>query len=328
VEKGEFHIVLGASGEGKTTILNMVAGVLRPDRGSIYIGDELVDDSGARYVLPEERDTGYVFQNWALYPHMRVFDNIAFPLRMKKLAPEEIKRRVKEVAELLRIEQLLDRKPSQLSGGQQQRVAVARAIVKQPRVLLMDEPFSNLDPSLRNSVRIEIKSLVKRLGITTIMATHDHEEALMLGDRIAVLSRGKAIQVGSPQEIYERPRTLYVATFVGKAVPIEISDENVIACISELLNTGDAIPPEARYVAIKAEDVEIVSNSTGPAARISATWYQGDRWFLQVLLCDKITLRAQVDASRNFSPGEKVRIRVRKAYIYGKEENLIKVHEA
>ncbi|MGC8836674.1 MAG: ABC transporter ATP-binding protein, partial [Infirmifilum sp.] len=156
-EKNEFLVVLGASGEGKSTILNIISGVVRPDKGRVVIDGEVVDDSGKTYIPPEKRDIGYVFQNYALYPHMTAFDNIAFPLRMRKLPENEVKKRVLEVAEMLRISHVLDHKPSQLSGGQQQRVAVARAIVKEPKLLLMDEPFSNIDPALRASVRWELK---------------------------------------------------------------------------------------------------------------------------------------------------------------------------
>lgn len=323
VGKGELFVLLGASGEGKTTILNMVAGVVRPERGRIYIDDVLVDDSGDIYTPPEERDIGYVFQNWALYPHMRVFDNIAFPLKMKKIPSDEIRRRVREVAEMLRIDHLLDRRPSQLSGGQQQRVAVARAIVKQPRVLLMDEPFSNLDPSLRGSVRLEIRGLIKRLGITTIMATHDHEEALMLGDRVAVLNMGRIAQAGSPQEIYEKPATLYVAAFVGKATVVEISDERARACVSELLGSGDSVPREAAYLALKAEDV--IMGDTGAMAIIQSAWYQGDTWLLQLSLCGGVVVRARAGVLKHSRPGDIVRIRARRVYFYRGDGDLLGV---
>jgi len=210
IRDSEFFILLGPSGCGKTTTLRIIAGLEEPTKGKVYIDGEDVTD-----LPPKERDVAMVFQNYALYPHMRVYDNIAFPLKLRKLPKAEIKRRVKEIAELLQIKDLLNRYPKQLSGGQQQRVALARALVRNPRVWLMDEPLSNLDAKLRTIMRAEIKKLQKNLGITTIYVTHDQVEAMTMADRIAVMNKGRVLQVGTPKDIYHRPRSMFVAGFIG-----------------------------------------------------------------------------------------------------------------
>ena len=216
IRDGEFFVLLGPSGSGKTTLLRCIAGLERPERGRILIGEKVVFDAEAKIFLPpKERDVAMVFQNYALYPHMKVFDNIAFPLRIRKLPKEEIRKKVIEVAKLLRIDDLLDRYPRQLSGGQQQRVALARALVRNPKVFLMDEPLSNLDAKLRVVMRAELKKLQKELGITTIYVTHDQAEAMTMADRIAILNEGRVVQIGTPSELYYKPVNLFVAGFVG-----------------------------------------------------------------------------------------------------------------
>ncbi|ABM80180.1 ABC transporter ATP-binding protein [Hyperthermus butylicus] len=210
VEDGEFMVLLGPSGCGKTTTLRLIAGLEKPDEGRILFGSRDVTT-----LAPRERNVSMVFQSYAVWPHMKVFDNIAFPLRIKKYPEEEIRRRVKWAAELLQIEELLNRYPAQLSGGQRQRVAVARAIVVEPEVLLMDEPLSNLDALLRVKMRSELKKLQRRIGVTTIYVTHDQVEAMTMGDRIAVMNKGKIMQVGTPNEVYNKPANMFVAGFIG-----------------------------------------------------------------------------------------------------------------
>jgi multiple sugar transport system ATP-binding protein len=207
----EFLALLGPSGCGKTTTLRCIAGLETPDEGEIYIAGKLVSD-----LPPRERDVAMVFQSYALYPHMTAFDNIAFPLKIRKIHKQEIKKRVKEVADLLQIGQLLDRKPKALSGGQAQRVALGRAIIRQPKVFLMDEPLSNLDAKLRDLMRVELKRLQKELAITTVYVTHDQSEAMSLGDRIAIMNQGILQQLGSPNEIYRHPDNIFVANFMGR----------------------------------------------------------------------------------------------------------------
>ena len=210
VQDGEFFVLLGPSGCGKTTTLRIIAGLEKPTSGKVYIDGEDVTD-----LPPKDRDVAMVFQTWALYPHMKVYDNIAFPLKIKGLRKEEIGKKVKEIAKLLRIEELLDRYPKQLSGGQQQRVALARALVRRPRVWLLDEPLSNLDALLRVYMRAELKRLQREFNVTTIYVTHDQVEAMTMADRIAVMSEGIIMQIDKPLEIYNNPKTLFVARFIG-----------------------------------------------------------------------------------------------------------------
>ncbi len=210
VRDGEFVALLGPSGCGKTTTLLMIAGIYKPTKGRILFDEVDVTD-----LPPKDRNIGMVFQSYALYPHMTVYDNIAFPLKLKKVPKHEIDKKVKEVAKLLQIDNLLNRKPAQLSGGQQQRVALGRALVKEPDVLLLDEPLSNLDAKLRVMMRAEIKRLQKELKITTIYVTHDQVEAMSMADRIAVMRAGRLQQYAEPEVLYNKPINLFVAGFIG-----------------------------------------------------------------------------------------------------------------
>jgi multiple sugar transport system ATP-binding protein len=210
VNEGEFLILVGPSGCGKTTALRMVAGLEQVTSGEIAIDGRVVND-----VVPTERDIAMVFQNYALYPHMSVSDNIAFPLRQQKVKKAAIRERVAEAARLLNIEDLLDRKPRELSGGQRQRVAIGRALVRRPKAFLMDEPLSNLDAKLRVQMRAELLSLHQRIGITTIYVTHDQTEAMTLGDRVVVMRHGVVQQVDAPERLYRKPANMFVAGFIG-----------------------------------------------------------------------------------------------------------------
>lgn len=216
IEDGEFMALLGPSGCGKTTTLRLIAGLERVTRGRILFDDKVMDDGGITYVAPRFRKVSMVFQSYALFPHMRVFDNIAFPAAIAKIPKDEIRKRVHEVASLFGIEGLLDRKPHELSSGQQQRVALARALVLRPEVLLLDEPLANLDAKLRVAARAELKRLHKKeFKCTTIYVTHDQIEALSMADRIAVMNEGRIQQVGTPEDLYDRPENLFVAGFIG-----------------------------------------------------------------------------------------------------------------
>jgi multiple sugar transport system ATP-binding protein len=212
----EFFVLLGPSGCGKSTMLNLIAGLEKPTSGDIRFDDRLVASPERKIFLPpKERNVAMVFQNYALYPHLNVFDNIAFPLRIARRKKLEIKAAVEKTATILEIEKLLNAKPGELSGGQRQRVAIARAIVRKPNIFLLDEPLSNLDAQLRLSTRAELKSLQRRLMITTVYVTHDQTEAMTLGDRIAVMKDGRLEQVGTPEELYHRPANPFVAAFIG-----------------------------------------------------------------------------------------------------------------
>ena len=210
IDDGELIVFVGPSGCGKSTLLRMVAGL-----ESITDGDISIDEKRINEVSPSERDVAMVFQNYALYPHMSVADNIGFALKLAKLPKAEIKERVQKAAEILDLTEQLDRKPGQLSGGQRQRVAMGRAIVRQPKAFLMDEPLSNLDAKLRVAMRAEIASLQRDLGVTTLYVTHDQVEAMTMGDRVAVLNKGYLMQVDSPQDLYDTPANVFVAGFIG-----------------------------------------------------------------------------------------------------------------
>ena len=252
IQPGELMVLVGPSGCGKTTALRLLAGLEEPTEGELYIGDRCVNE-----VSPRDRNVAMVFQNYALYPHMRVYDNIAFGLRLRELGSfwwrlthyrqaqqihRQIDKRVRQVAQMLGIEALLHRLPGELSGGQRQRVALARAIVRQPEVFLMDEPLSNLDAQLRDQTRAELKKLQEQLGITTLYVTHDQKEAMTLGHRIAILKEGVLQQVGTPEEVYFQPANVFVATFIGTP-SMNLLEAQVVAngdgaeCQLQLLST-------------------------------------------------------------------------------------------
>lgn len=222
IKKGEFFSFLGPSGCGKTTTLRVIAGFLEADEGRV-----LINGQDMAYLSPNKRDIGMVYQNYALFPHMTVIQNVSFGLRMRKVNKKEIEERVQETLKTVRLEGLGDRKPTQLSGGQQQRVALARAIIIEPTLLLLDEPLSNLDAKLRKNMQIELRELQQSLGITTIYVTHDQEEALTLSDRIMVMDQGRKAQVDTPTRIYQEPADLFVANFIGKVNILEGAIETV-----------------------------------------------------------------------------------------------------
>ena len=226
VRDKEFLVLVGSSGCGKSTLLRMIAGLEDITQGEIYIDDKCVNN-----VHPKERDIAFVFQNYALYPHMSVYENMAFPLKMRKMSKKDIDIKVKEASEILNLTDLLQRKPRQLSGGQRQRVALGRAIVRNPKVFLMDEPLSNLDAKLRVQMRAEIKKLHKKLQTTFIYVTHDQTEALTMGDRIAVIDKGIIQQIGTPLEVYNNPVNKFVGGFLGSPSMNFILSEIIDGCI-------------------------------------------------------------------------------------------------
>jgi len=232
VRGGEFVVLLGPSGCGKTTTLRCIAGLEAPDAGDIIIEGNRVNE-----LSPKERDVAMVFQNYALYPHMSVYDNMAFPLKMRKLSRGDIETRVNEAARLLNIQHLLTRKPRQLSGGEQQRVALGRAIVRRPRVFLMDEPLSNLDAKLRLFMRAELKKLQKDLKVTTVYVTHDQAEAMAMADKVAVMNQGKLEQYDTPSAIYARPRSTFVAGFIGSP-PMNLMKASLLESDGQMVVDG------------------------------------------------------------------------------------------
>lgn len=265
IKNGEFITLLGPSGCGKTTVLRLISGLEQPDSGKIFIGGRDVTD-----LPPEERHLNMVFQSYALFPHMTVYDNVAFGLRCKKIAEPEVQRRVMDVLRMVKLDQLSNRNPSQLSGGQQQRVAIARAVVNEPIVLLLDEPLSALDYSLRKNMQIELKQLQRRLGITFIFVTHDQEEALSMSDRVAVMNEGYIQQLGTPKDVYEEPESLYVAEFIGETnifntEIIETNADKLVAKIEDkcfTLNNKKGLQAKQKiHVVIRPEDIAVWGES-------------------------------------------------------------------
>jgi len=299
INAGELVTLLGPSGCGKTTILRMIAGFETPTEGQVFIGKHDVTSIAAN-----KRNIGFVFQNYALFPHMTVFDNIAYGLKIRKLPTGEIVRRVAEALETVSLGGIEDRFPNQLSGGEQQRVALARVLVINPQVLLMDEPLSNLDAKLRIYMRSEIRSLQKRLGITCVYVTHDQKEALALADRIAVLNGGKVEQIATPFELYTNPTSLFVADFIGQAnilkgkltsidgnfAKVLISEITVIAYVGEKsleFKVGDEVA-----AAIRPESIEIVSSDDGTLrGQIVSSVFLGDEIEYVVKLASGDTIR-------------------------------------
>ena len=265
IEDGAFIAVLGPSGCGKTTTLLMLAGIYNPTTGDIAFDGARVNDVEAR-----DRNVGIVFQSYALYPSMTVLENIMFPLRFKKVERAEADRRAREIAGLVRIDTLLERRPSQLSGGQQQRVALARALVKRPHLLLLDEPLSNLDASLRLSMRTEIRRIQRELGVTTILVTHDQIEATTMADRIVVMNAGRVEQEGTAKDLYEQPKTLFVASFIGSP-PINlfdgVADDGTIKVQDARLPLNGAARGEV-VLGLRPENIQV--DSAGTPARIIA----------------------------------------------------------
>src|SRR6266446_6861792 len=324
VYQGEFFSLLGPSGCGKTTTLRCIAGFERLSQGSIRLHGARLDDKP-----PHRRDVGLVFQNYALFPHLTVFDNIAFGLRLRRLAKSEIADRVGRVLQLVDLAEMAARFPMQLSGGQQQRVAIARSLILEPRILMFDEPLSNLDFKLRLQMRDELKRLQRRLGKTTIYVTHDQTEALVLSDRIAVLSHGHIEQIGTPDEIYERPATSFVAEFIGSsnllpAMIVERGEREVIVETERGLRLrsaddgGSAGGGTEVAVLIRPERIQMKAPGLGGTrghnrfpARIVAVTYLGDDLRLDLELATGQVLQGAVKntgAARDWAPAQLVDI--------------------
>lgn len=255
IPRGTFATLLGPSGCGKTTLLRMIAGFYEADEGGIYVDDKRVDR-----MPPHKRGTAMVFQDYALWPHMTVFDNIAYGLRMQKVARDEITRRVNETMHLVEMPAtLLERRPSELSGGQQQRVAVARALITQPKVLLLDEPLSNLDAKVRQRLRVEIRRLQKRIGITSVYVTHDQEEALSMSDMVVVMKDGRVQQIGKPEDVYHHPANVFVADFLGISNllrgTVTAGGKQVLVAGAHIAHEGT--PGNSVTVVFKADEAQI-----------------------------------------------------------------------
>jgi len=292
IERGEFVSLLGPSGSGKTTLLMMAAGFENPTGGSIFLDGRRID-----HLPPYRREMGVVFQNYALFPHMSVADNIAFPLKMRGLGRSEIEGRVKRALDMVQLSAMSSRKPAQLSGGQQQRVALARALVFEPAVVLMDEPLGALDKQLREQMQLDIRALHKRLELTVVFVTHDQAEALTMSDRIAVFNHGNIEQIGSPRDIYDRPQTRVVAEFIGETnliegtvtatgktgASVELADgRHLIVSGSGSLSVGSRV-----HISVRPERISLAARGTGSATnalptKILDSVYQGDHLRVQL----------------------------------------------
>jgi spermidine/putrescine ABC transporter ATP-binding subunit len=319
IRRGELMTLLGPSGCGKTTALRCLTGYIRPDEGRVFIDGTDVTD------LPtHQRELGMVFQNFALFPHMTVQDNVGFPLMIRNLGKAERDERVVQALRLVRLEGYESHYPRQLSGGQQQRVGLARALVYRPKVLLLDEPLSNLDAKLREEMRFEIKEVVTRLGITAVYVTHDQAEALALSDRVAIMNRGRLEQVGTPEEIYEHPQSRFVAEFIGLSNFLEghvqtIDRDAMVIGVGGLQVTVPALPNtdagQRVLLFLRPNEVELL-HPGGPGgtnvfeAHVEKATYLGDAMDYRLTFGQGLTLRVQTDAQRRFGQGTQVRLRL------------------
>jgi putative spermidine/putrescine transport system ATP-binding protein len=313
IANGEFLVLLGPSGCGKTTTLRMIAGFVEPSGGRILFGERDVTD-----LPPYRRNTGLVFQGYALFPHLSVFENVAFGLRMRKLEAAAIEKRTQDALRLVRLEGLAGRTPKQLSGGQQQRVALARALVIEPEILLLDEPLSNLDAKLREEVRVEIRQLQRRLGLTTVMVTHDQEEALSVADRLVVMNNGEIQQIGTQRQLYNKPQNSFVASFIGRtnffpgavtgarrfrtesgleiAVPASAAQEQLLAIRPERVRLGETASA-ANSFAGTVEFVSYLGATTEYVVRLAS----GDRVAVE-------THNARADGVEPFAVGSQIHV--------------------
>jgi multiple sugar transport system ATP-binding protein len=302
IEDSEFMVLVGPSGCGKSTALRMLAGLERISAGRILIGDRVVNN-----VAPQSRDIAMVFQSYALYPHMTVYDNLAFGLRNQKVPKKDIDRRVRKAASILDLDPLIKRKPKQLSGGQRQRVALGRAIVREPAAFLMDEPLSNLDAKLRVQTRAEILKLQENLGTTTIYVTHDQVEAMTMGDRIAVLNLGVLQQVGPPEELYRNPRNVFVAGFIGSPA-MNLVPAPVI----------NGVGGSDRIVGFRPEHVELGDrrpDSVNFDARVEVVEYLGDEQLVHMTRKDE-PLQAKLPVDEQVSGGDDLAFSVSRDNLY------------
>jgi multiple sugar transport system ATP-binding protein len=320
IADGEFLVLVGPSGCGKTTALRCVAGLETISEGKLKIGDRVVND-----VAPKDRDIAMVFQSYALYPHMSVYDNLAFGLKLRKTPKADIDRRVKEAAGILGLDRFLDRKPKALSGGQRQRVALGRAIVREPSVFLMDEPLSNLDAKLRVQTRAEIARLHQRLGTTTIYVTHDQVEAMTMGDRIAVMKDGILQQVGTPQELYDGPVNVFVAGFIGSpamnfATVKATEGEDLMLGSAKLVLAGKAATAVAArpkgadlMIGFRPEHLDVVSNGRADVvkipARVDVVEYLGNEELIHAQ-AEGNEIVALIPSDRQVKPGQQIELGV------------------
>ncbi|MBD5654871.1 MAG: ABC transporter ATP-binding protein [Candidatus Eremiobacteraeota bacterium] len=313
VRDGEVMALLGPSGCGKTTTLQLVAGFLAPDAGEIWAGDRCLSSNRA-VVPPERRGMSLVFQSYAVWPHKTVRENVAFGLRLQRASGQALRERVDALLATVRLTEYAERYPAELSGGQQQRVALARAVAVKPAILLLDEPLSNLDPSLRDEMRLEIRRLHDETGVTMLYVTHDRNEAMVAADRIAVLNHGRVEQCGTPAELFERPQTAFVAEFIGRAnvLPGIVLEPGVVDCGGNALRAGHGDFTSGDIVALCVQPHRVVLSDLPSAGGIPGTivrqTYLGDSRDYAIELAGGTRLRATTAPSANFAAGSKVHV--------------------
>ncbi len=324
IADGEFVTLLGPSGCGKTTMLRMIAGFERPDTGEILIGDKVVS-SGKTFLPPEKRGIGMVFQSYAVWPHMTVFDNVAYPLTVQKLKKDAIRQEVERVLEIVHLTQYAERVPSQLSGGQQQRVALARALVARPQVLLLDEPLSNLDAKLRESMRFEIKEIQTRLGITVIYVTHDQAEAMAMSDRIVLINDGVVQQSASPAELYDHPINQFAADFLGKVVFLkgEIRDGRIHPDGTDQTLRYDGNRQGRIELALRPERISLSTESGELEGVMVSRFYLGDVSDCRVRV-GSVDFRviAPPETFYRLNPGDRVFLTLREKLLFDEDGSL------
>ena len=322
VEHGEFVTFLGPSGCGKSTTLRLIAGLERPDAGEIEVDGRIVTSPRRRVLVPpEKRGMGMVFQSYAVWPHMTVFENVAFPLRVRRRSSEEVNTRVRKILEMIGLGAIADRPAPELSGGQQQRVALGRALVADPRLLLLDEPFSNLDARLREGMRVEMGQLQRRLGLTTVFVTHDQTEAMMLSDRIFVMNAGRVEQTGSPREVYEHPASRFVMDFLGRinylsAVVTRLEAGAPGARLEDGTHVGVSLPDgvaegQPVTLAFRSADVELTPGTDGMgwSGVVGTVAYMGGREEYVLTVAGGAEIKAE-RATQNLTLGTPVRVHV------------------
>ena len=316
-EKGHFVTFLGPSGCGKTTLLRMVAGFYEPDDGEILLNGKRIER-----IPPYSRNTAMVFQEYALFPHMNVFDNVSYGLRVKNRPKEEIERRVKEALDLMQLKGMEDRFPNQMSGGQQQRVAVARALVMNPEVLLLDEPLSNLDAKLRESVRVELRDIQKKMGLSTIYVTHDQSEAMAISDRVVIMKDGVIQHVGTPRDIYQRPKNVFVATFIGRTNIVNAHVKDGIITFAdgyhEHIDALDKAAEQDVRCSIRPEEFIICKDGTdGIHGTVQECTYLGlnTHYTIDTDQGDSVEIVEESSIGEGLKKGEKVLLKVKKEKI-------------
>ncbi|WP_270169274.1 sulfate/molybdate ABC transporter ATP-binding protein [Paenibacillus sp. SYP-B4298] len=316
IQKGRLIGLLGPSGGGKTSILRMLAGLEKPDSGDIIFHGRRVND-----LPPQERGIGFVFQNYALFKHMTVYDNIAFGLKVKKQSKEQIRERVMSLVELTGLKGFEHRYPNQLSGGQRQRVAFARALAPEPQLLLLDEPFAAIDAKIRQELRTWLKDMIERLGITSIFVTHDQDEAIEVADEIMIINKGRLEQKGSPWDIYKNPQTQFVASFIGEST--------IVSDIAKLRGFEDAVAWPDTKALIRPEYIEVgrpnefsIISATEPG-RIKHIHFRGSEWMVEVEVGEVTLITYRSLEKEVLQPGQEVQVLIHRAYLFNDSDSWI-----